>query len=104
MWEKYSEKYEASTDGHIRNAKTKRVLREFPGKDQYLRTQFDGKTRLVHRAIVRLFLVRIGGLRSIEGMMLVCNRFAILPHMCPECKRYIWLEGYRRAECISHET
>ena len=31
-------------------------------------------------------------------MMLVCNRFAILPHMCPECKRYIWLEGYRRAD------
>lgn len=31
-------------------------------------------------------------------MMLACNRFAILPHMCPECKRYIWLEGYRRAD------
>lgn len=31
-------------------------------------------------------------------MMLVCNRFAILPHMCFECKRYIWLEGYRRAD------
>ena len=31
-------------------------------------------------------------------MMLVCNRFAILPHMCLECKRYIWLEGYRRAD------
>lgn len=31
-------------------------------------------------------------------MMLICNRFAILPHMCPECKRYIWLEGYRRAD------
>lgn len=31
-------------------------------------------------------------------MMLVCNRFAILPHICLECKRYIWLEGYRRAD------
>lgn len=31
-------------------------------------------------------------------MMFVCNRFAVLPHMCPECKRYIWLEGYRRAD------
>lgn len=31
-------------------------------------------------------------------MMLVCNRFAIFPHMCLECKRYIWLESYRRAE------
>ena len=56
MWEKYSEKYEVSTDGHIRNAKTKRVLREFPGKDQYLRIQFDGKTRLVHRAIAEAFI------------------------------------------------
>ena len=31
-------------------------------------------------------------------MMFLCNRFAILPHMCLECKRYIWLEGYRRAD------
>ena len=56
MWKKYSEKYEASTDGHIRNAKTKRVLHEFVGKDGYLRTQFDGKTRLVHRAIAQTFI------------------------------------------------
>lgn len=26
------------------------------------------------------------------------NRFAFIPHLCLECKRYIWLEGYRRAE------
>lgn len=31
-------------------------------------------------------------------MMLICNRFAFVPHLCLECKRYIWLEGYRRAE------
>lgn len=31
-------------------------------------------------------------------MMLSCNRFAFIPHLCLECKRYIWLEGYRRAE------
>lgn len=31
-------------------------------------------------------------------MMLSCNRFAFIPHLCPECKRYIWLEGYRRAK------
>lgn len=30
--------------------------------------------------------------------MLACNRFAFIPHLCFECKRYIWLEGYRRAE------
>ena len=31
-------------------------------------------------------------------MMLSCNRFALVPHLCYECKNYIWLEGYRRAE------
>lgn len=31
-------------------------------------------------------------------MMLLCNRFAFIPHLCLECKRYIWLDGYRRAE------
>ena len=31
-------------------------------------------------------------------MMLSCNRFALAPHLCYECKRYIWLEGYRRAD------
>lgn len=31
-------------------------------------------------------------------MMLLCNRFAFVPHLCLECKRYIWLEGYRKAE------
>ena len=31
-------------------------------------------------------------------MMLSCNRFALTPHLCYECKRYIWLEGYRRAD------
>ena len=56
MWKQCSEKYEASTDGHIRNIKTKRVLREFIGKDGYLRTQFDGKSRLVHRVIAQTFL------------------------------------------------
>lgn len=30
-------------------------------------------------------------------MMLSCNRFASVPHLCLECKRYIWLEGYRKA-------
>lgn len=30
--------------------------------------------------------------------MLLCNRFAFVPHLCYECKRYIWLESYRRAD------
>lgn len=30
-------------------------------------------------------------------MMLSCNRFAFVPHLFSECKRYIWLESYRKA-------
>ena len=55
MWVKYSDQYEVSSDGHIRNSKTKRILREFLGSDGYLRTQFDGKTRLVHRVVASVF-------------------------------------------------
>ena len=56
MWVSISEKYEASSDGHIRNKKTKKVLKEFIGKDGYVRTQFNGKTRLVHRVIAYAFV------------------------------------------------
>lgn len=56
MWKKYSDTYDISSDGHIRNAKTNRVLHEFIGKDGYLRTQFDGKTRLIHREVAKVFL------------------------------------------------
>ena len=56
VWISISEKYEASDDGHIRNKKTKKVLKEFVGKDGYVRTQFDGKTRLVHRVIALTFV------------------------------------------------
>lgn len=31
-------------------------------------------------------------------MKLLCNRFAIVPHLCSECRMYIWLEAYRRAD------
>ena len=31
-------------------------------------------------------------------MIFSCNRFALIPHLCLECKRYIWLGVYRRAE------
>lgn len=56
MWKTISEKYEASDSGHIRNKRSKRVLHEFVGKDGYLRTQFDGKTRTVHRVIANAFV------------------------------------------------
>lgn len=61
MWNKISDNYEASDLGEIRNRKTKRVLKQFRGKDGYYRTQFDGKTRLVHREIANAFLYAIDG-------------------------------------------
>ena len=51
-----SDKYLASSDGHIINKKTGRQLKEFLGKDGYFRTQFDGKTRTVHRVIAKAFV------------------------------------------------
>lgn len=56
MWADYSDVYEVSDEGHIRNKKTKRVLREFIGKDGYLRTQFNGKSRTVHRVVANVFI------------------------------------------------
>ena len=56
MWKSISDKYEASEEGHIRNKKTKHVLREFKGRDGYLRTQFDGKSQTIHRVIARAFV------------------------------------------------
>ena len=56
-WRSISNKYECSDDGHIRNKKTKRILKEYNScRDGYLRTQFDGKTRTVHRVIAKAFL------------------------------------------------
>lgn len=60
-WIDVSEKYECSYDGQIRNKKTKRVLKQFIGKDGYLRTQFDGKTRTVHRVIALAFIPKEKG-------------------------------------------
>ena len=36
-------------------------------------------------------------------MMFSCNRFAIIPHMCNECKRYIWIAPYRRADVWKYD-
>lgn len=62
MWVSISNKYEVSDLGCIRNKKTKRVLRQFVGKDGYMRTQFDGKTRTVHRVVATAFLHPVPGL------------------------------------------
>lgn len=60
-WIDITDKYQGSSTGHIRNKKTRRVLHEFVGSDGYIRTQFDGKTQLVHRAIAKAFIPKIEG-------------------------------------------
>lgn len=55
MWKSISDKYEASEEGHIRNKKTKHVLREFKGRDGYLRTQFDGKSQTMIISMFHIF-------------------------------------------------
>ena len=48
--------YEASTDGHIRNAKTLRVLKQHTGIRGYKRISIRRHTRSVHRIIAEVFL------------------------------------------------
>lgn len=36
-------------------------------------------------------------------MKFSANRFALLPHMCFECKQYIWIEPYRRADVWTYD-
>ena len=56
MWVKILNNYEISDAGIIRNAKTGRVIKQFVGKDGYVRTQIAGKTRLVHRMVAMAFI------------------------------------------------
>lgn len=56
MWIEFDSLYEVSSDGHIRNKITNRVLREFVGKDGYLRTQLHSKTTLIHRIVATAFI------------------------------------------------
>lgn len=56
MWSTILDNYEISDDGDIRNARTGRVIKQFVGKDGYLRTQIAGKTRLVHRLVALTFV------------------------------------------------
>ena len=56
MWVSISDKYEASSDGQIRNKCSKRILHQFVNNSGYLMTQFDGKTKSVHRVIAMAFI------------------------------------------------
>ena len=56
MWVNVCGNYEVSAEGHIRNRNTGRILKEFVGKDGYLRVQFAGKTRTVHRVVATAYV------------------------------------------------
>lgn len=62
------EGYEASHKGEIRNKKTGRILKQFVGKDGYIRTQIAGKTRLVHRMIADTYLRKQEGKNFVNHM------------------------------------
>lgn len=61
MWATIFDKYEISDTGVVRNAQTKREIKQYTGKDGYLRTQIAGKTRLVHRLVARAFIAEDEG-------------------------------------------
>ena len=56
MWLTILDDYEISDEGEIRNAHTGRIIKQYVGKDGYLRTQIAGKTRLVHRLVALTFV------------------------------------------------
>lgn len=56
MWLTILNNYEISDDGRIRNKHTGRIIKQFGGKDGYLRTQIAGKTRSVHRLVAIAFI------------------------------------------------
>lgn len=56
MWLKILDNYEISNEGVIRNINTGRVIKQFVGKDGYVRTQIAGKTRTVHRLVATAFI------------------------------------------------
>lgn len=56
MWLTILDDYEISDNGTVRNKHTGRTIKQFVGKDGYLRTQIAGKTRLVHRLVALAFI------------------------------------------------
>lgn len=56
MWAKLYDVYEVSNLGKVRNSKTGRELKQFVGKDGYMRTQIAGKTFVVHRLVAYVFI------------------------------------------------
>lgn len=56
IWNDYDSLYCVSSDGHIKNKKRNLMVREYLGKDGYLRVQLHGKTMLIHRIVATVFI------------------------------------------------
>lgn len=56
MWLRILDNYEISDNGEIRNVNSGKTIKQFVGKDGYLRTQIAGKTRTVHRLVALTFI------------------------------------------------
>lgn len=61
MWVSISEKHEVSNFGEIRNKATGKILKQFKGKDGYLRIQLDRRTQTVHRVVAKAFCLKTPG-------------------------------------------
>lgn len=56
MWISYSDTYEVSEEGNVRNKKTGRILKPWDCGDVYLDLTIHGKSKKVHRMIAERFL------------------------------------------------
>ena len=56
MWVRIFDKYAISKSGTVRNIKSGRQIKQFQGKDGYMRVQIGGKTRTVHRLVALAFI------------------------------------------------
>lgn len=60
-WKKYDYLYSVSDTGKIRNDKSSHIIKQYKGKDGYVRTQLHRKTRTVHRIIAETFIPKVEG-------------------------------------------
>lgn len=63
MWKiiKNHSNYEVSTDGEVRNVRTKKILKGRPTNCNYLRVRLDYKDLSIHRLVAEAFLPQIDG-------------------------------------------
>jgi len=56
MWISYSDTYEVSEEGNVRNKKTGRILKACGNRDGYLQVDIHRKSKKIHRIVAERFL------------------------------------------------